>query len=660
MKLGTVAWAALSATLPAGAGAASASLPPGFPVMGARELTVRCDEELEKRRQMLGAMAAHRGPGQILQELNSLSLRVGNFDSPLAVLQNAAPDAETRAAAAACLEKLLPFSTELFQSEAVYARVRELVAHDPQDIAYRGWLLENFEDAGVTLPPAPRARVKQIQDELQSLGLRFQKAVNDDDTSVLLQPAELDGLPASWLAAHPAQPDGTVRMGLSYPSYLPFMESARDAAARQRVWTAFQGRGGPANLALLDRAVALRSELAGLYGFADFATFSMRRKMAGKPQAVADFLASVHQAVDTLEGQELEELRVLKAGMLGQPVAAVRVERWDLAFLQRQVRQQRFQIDAEALRANFPTDVSVRFAMALAETLYGIRFIEREVPVWAPGVRYYEVAAAGTGEPVPFAAVYLDLFPRAGKYSHAAAFGVRSGSVLTGQHPVKALICNLDPKGLTPDELSTLLHEFGHLLHGVLSRARYADQSGTSVRWDFVEAPSLMFEEWARSPESLRLFARLCPQCPPLSETQIARLDAAHRYGSGMHYSRQWLLASFDLALHTGAPKGALQTWTDLENATRLGHVPGTMMPASFGHLMGGYEAGYYGYMWAEVLALDMASVFRGHMLDPAVGRRYRHSILEPGGSRPPMELVHEFLGRDPDASAFLARLAGK
>lgn len=651
---------AMAAVSPSSASAAD--LPPGFTVMSAHEISVRCDVELEHRRGQLERMERHAGPGHILDEFNALSLRSGGFDDPLAVLQNASPDKDVRAAALACLEKLVPFSTELFQSTRVFARVQAFKATQPEDQAYRRLLLENFEDAGASLAEDQRVRVKAIQDDLNTLGLRFRKNVNDVDTTVALTPQEVDGLPDDWRAARRRDASGNVLVSLDYPCYGPFMEMAVNEDARRRVWTAFQNRAAPQNLALLDRALVLRSELAQVYGFPDFATFSLRRKMAGSPRAVEDFLLSVKSAVDEVEARELDDLRREKAAMKGVPAELVRLERWDIAFLQRRIQLERFAFDPEALRAQLPSGAATRFVMRIAERLYGIRFVARDVPVWHEDVRYYEVheAAAGSSTGALLGGLYLDLYPREGKFSHAAAFGIRNGSVLTGQHPIKALICNFNRRGLTPDELATLVHEFGHALHGVLSRARYADQSGTAVRWDFVEVPSLMFEEWARRGQSLAVFAEVCPECTPLSSAQIEQLAAARRFGAGMRYSRQWLFASYDLALHTGAPKSALATWEQMEGASRLGHVAETMMPASFTHIMGGYEAGYYGYMWSEVLALDMLSAFNGNLLDPVVGRRYRRTILEPGGSRPPQELVEDFLGRKPSPEAFFAQISGQ
>ena len=649
---------------PLAPGAPVAGLPPGFLEIEAPRLAARCDQELAWRRQRLAQLEAQRGPGRILEEFNELSLRTGAFDDPLGVLQNAAPDPATRAAAQACLERLVPFGTELFQSTALHARVAAYTPQDPQDASYRQWLLEQFEDAGATLPPDARAEVKRIQDELATLGLRFQRNVNEVTVTVALTPAEVRGLGEDWLAARSRDEAGRVLVGMDYPSYGPFMEQAIDADARRRVWLQFQNRAGEPNLALMDRALELRSRLAQAYGHADYASFALRRKMAGTPQAVERFLDSVRGAVLEVEARELDELRREKALAAAQDSAAGpadRVERWDLAYLQQRIKRARYNIDQEALRACFPTDAAVRFVLHVAERIYGLRFVERDVPVWHARVRYLEVReAAAADDGAPLGAIYLDLYPRSGKFSHAAVFGVRRGSALAGQYPIKALVCNLHDKGLTPAELETLFHEFGHALHGVLSRARYADQSGTAVRQDFVEVPSMMFEEWARRAASLRALREVCPDCPPLDAQRIEDMAAARRFGAGIRYARQWLFAAYDLALHRGAPGDALEIWRRMEGSTALGHVAGTMMPASFSHLMGGYEAGYYSYMWSEVLALDMLSAFGDDLLDPAVGRRYRRCVLEPGGSRPPQDLVEEFLGRPPKPDAFFAEITGR
>jgi len=654
----------LAATLMlAGAGVAAAQSPrPLVPVLDAATIDARCDGELAKLRARKAAMENGRGAGAILAEWNRLSIESGDFVNPVYLLANVDPDRATRDAAQRCVEKLIPFETELFQSEALYARVKSLAPRDAVERIYRAELLDAFEDSGVALPPEKRARAKALRDEIENLALKFQKNVNEDRTTVAVTPEEAKGLPQSWIDARKRDGEGRLIVTLDYPTYLPFLENAVSEDARRRVWTAKLKEGGAVNLELLDRVLQLRYEMARLYGLPDYATFALRRRMARTPEAVNDFLTSVKNAVDLVEARELEELRADKAALLGKPLAEVRLERWDVAFHQERVRRSRYQIDQEALRAYFPTEASIRYALTIAETLYGIRFVEADVPRWHPDVRYFDVREArADGKPGEFiGGVYLDLYPREGKYNHAAAFPVRAASTLAKRTPISVLVTNFDRRGLNHDELETLLHEFGHVLHGVLSKTRYADLGGTSVKRDFVEAPSQMFEEWARRAEPLALFAKLCPECPRLSKEQVERLRAARRFGNGIRYARQWQYAAYDMPLHTAAPKPALATWVEIERASRLGHVEGTMLPASFGHLVGGYAAGYYGYMWSEVLALDMLSGFGDKLLDARAGRRYRESILAAGGEKPPRALVEAFLGRAPSSGAFYAEITGQ
>jgi thimet oligopeptidase len=635
---------------------------PLIPLLDAAAIAARCDGELARARAALKAMESRKGPAGVLAELNRLSIGFADFAYPVYLLQSVSPDQATRDAARACLEKLLPFETEITQSEPLFGRVSALKPADAIDRAYRQDLLEKFEDGGAALPPDKRKRAKEIVDEIEKMALQFSKNVNEDPTRVVLTVAEATGLPESWLAARQRDGEGNLVLGLDYPTVVPFLTLATDEEARRKVWLAKQREGGTANIALLDRALGLRYELAQLHGEPDFATYALKRRMARTPAAVADFLATVKGAVDTVEARELEELRADKAAALGQPLPAVKLNRWDVAFHQERVRKARYRIDQEALRAYFPTAASVTYTLRLAELLYGVKFVERRVATWHEDVRYLDVfERRADGQAGAFVGgIYLDLYPRDGKYNHAAAFPVRSVSTLARRTPISVLVTNFNRKGLDHDELETLLHEFGHVLHGVLSKTRYADQGGTAVKRDFVEAPSQMFEEWARREEPLALFARICPECPRLTSEQVRQLDAARRFGRGVYFGRQWQFAVYDMTLHGGRPPAALEAWIALEKKTRLGYVEESLFPAGFGHLMGGYAAGYYGYMWSQVLALDMLSAFDGKLLNPAVGRRYRHTILANGGQRPPDALVEAFLGRKPTSEAFYAEVTGR
>lgn len=632
------------------------------PLMSAAVIEARCPAELAAARQAIARMEAASGPA-VLREWNEASLASTNFLYPVYLLANVATDKVTRDAAQACVEAFSPLETEMFQSQKLLARVKAAKPADAIDAGYRQDLLDAFEDSGATLPPAQRERVKAIREELDRIGLAFQKRVNEDETTVAMSAADVAGLPESWLKSRKRDAAGNVLVGLDYPSYGPFMQTATNEDARRRLWLAAVKQGGAENLNLLDRAVELRRELAAIYGVPDYASFTLKRRMAGSPAAVEAFLARVRGAVDAGERREIEELRADKAAYQGKPVEQVKLERWDVAFHQERIKRARYQIDQEALRAYFPTEPSVQYALRVAEKLYGIRFVATDVPTWHPDVRFYEVyEAKGARRGEFLGGVYLDLFPRDGKYNHAAAFGVAPASALTGQRPTSALVTNFNREGLNHDELETLMHEFGHVLHALLSKARYGDQAGTAVKRDFVEAPSQMFEEWARRPAPLALFAEIAPAAPRLTTEQIARLDEARKYGRGMRYGGQWLLAEYDMRLHTAGKGGkdALATWADLQKTTPLGYVEGTMFPASFGHIMGGYAAGYYGYMWSEVMALDMLAAYQGRLLDPAVGGKYRKLILERGGERAPAAMVQDFLGRKPDAKAFEAEILGQ
>lgn len=639
-----------------------------IPLFDAAAINKRCNAELASARAAIAALEKDKRPARLLPDLNRLQQRVGAFSNPVYLLANVAVDKATRDAAQQCIEKLSPLSTELYQSVPLFQRVQALKPADGVDRRYREELLENFEDSGASLPAGKRARAKAITDELDVLGLGFQKAVNEDPTTVTLTVADAAGLPEAWVAARKRDAAGNLVLGMNYPTVVPFFSNATNEDARRKVWMAFQNQGGVANLERLDKALKLRHELAQLHGQPDYATLALKRRMAETPKAVQDFLTGVREAVNQGEQRELGELRAEKAALMGKPVDQVQVQRWDTTYLQERLKRSRYAIDQEKLRAYFPTDKAVAFSIKVAERLYGISFVPAKVPVWHPDVRYYDVfeAADKAGKAVEpgkgafIGGVYLDLSPRDGKYNHAAAFPVVAGSRLSGQKPASVLVTNFNPQGLDHDELETMLHEFGHVLHGVLSTTRYIDQAGTSVKRDFVEAPSQMFEEWARRPETLAVFAEVCSECPRLSTEQLQQLDRARKFGRAMRYSRQWQYASYDMRLHTGAPKPALDTWVALEKSMPLGYVEGTNFPAGFGHLMGGYAAGYYGYLWSEVMALDMLSAFQGKLMDPATGKRYRELILSRGGEVAPLAMVEAFLGRKPNTDAFFAEITGK
>lgn len=650
---------AIAAAAFAAAVACGADQRPLVPLWNAAQVTQACDSGLARARRTIAAMEKKRGAGAIFAEWNRLQISMEDFVNPIYLLGSVHPDKAVRDAAEPCLQKFTTLSTELFQSERLFRRVRAAKAANAHQAKLRKDLIEGFEDSGVALPPAKRARAKEIFDRLEQLRQDFERSVREDPTKVTFTPAEVEGMPESWLKAQEKKRDanGNYVLGLDYPTYFPFMQNARNEEARKRYYIAKLNEGGEQNLERLYEMFRLRKELAGLYGLATFADYVLRRKMVGDAQTVGKFLADVKAAVTDLEKKELEELRAEKAKETARPLEETKLNRWDVRYYTEKVRRERFAIDQEKLRKYFPTDKSIDYTLAIAQRLYGVRFSERKVATWHEDVRHFDVLDGKTGRYI--SGFYLDLFPRDGKYKHAAAFPIRGASRLAKRTPLAALVTNFDRQGLDHDELETLLHEFGHVLHGILSKADYNPHAGTSVKGDFVEAPSQMFEEWARREQPLGFFKQVCPDCPHLTSDEIRRLDAARRYGQGILYSSQWLYATFDMALSTD-PQPPLAVWTRLEAATPLGHVEGTMFPASFEHIASNYAAGYYGYMWSQVLALDMLSAFSKDMLDPAVGRRYRETILSQGGQVEETEMVRKFLGREPSSDAFFAEITGR
>ncbi len=336
------------------------------------------------------------------------------------------------------------------------------------------------------------------------------------------------------------------------------------------------------------------------------------------------------------------------------------LQRWDVGFYTERVRQARFAVDQEQFRAHFPPQASVDFVFELARRLFGVVFEAQAQTLWHADARAWAVRDAASGRLL--GTLFTDLYPRDDKYGHAAVWSFRIGSQLAGRLPAAALVVNFNRRGLTLDELETLLHEFGHALHTLLSETRYAGNGGTRVRRDFVEAPSQMLEDWVYDPAVLALLPQVCAACPPVPAGLIGQAERARHFAKGLQVARQRLLASYDLAFHASTVADPLALWAAMERDTPLGHVDGSRFPAGFGHIAGGYAAGYYGYLWSLAVAEDLRTAFATadgapDRLNAATGRRYRQTVLARGGEVEPAELVRRFLGRPTDRRAFFEAL---
>jgi len=605
----------------------------------------------EKR---LQALPASPGP-QLLVELDGMNRRYEDVVGPLSLLNAVHPDKAVRDAADACDLGYQTFRNSFLQNPKIYALLKQVKPADDIDARLLRDTLDAFEDAGVALTPARQARAKKVSNEITRLGQLFDRRIRDDKTRVAFAPEELDGVPAEALKDRKRDATGRYVFGLDYPSYDAIIENATLGATRERMWRAFQNLGGAANLKTLQQLGQLRREYAQLFGLESYADFAMRRRMAGNAAAVQTFLGTVKDAVAQREVADLGLLREAKARDLKQSLESTTLNRWDLTYYTFSERRNRFQLDAEEFRTYFPPQASLDFVFRVAGQLFGVQFEPLQQALWHPDAQSFEVRDVASKKVL--GSFFVDLYPREGKYNHAAVWSFRNPSTLVNRTPAAGLVVNFNRQGLNIDELETLLHEFGHAMHGLLSNTRYATQGGTNVQLDFVEAPSQMLEDWVYDARVLALFKEVCPTCKPAPDDLVQRASKARDFAKGIAVARQHLYASYDLALYAKDAPEPMATWQRMEGATPLGHVKGSKFPAGFSHIATGYASGYYGYLWSLVLAEDLRTAFAADKLSREVGLRYREQVLSQGSQQAPAQLMRNFLGRETNSDAFFKSL---
>lgn len=649
--------ALLALLLSLSAAQAAPTLPgPNFPqYRSAADVASRCQAGLKGASQRVAALERRALDGGWLAAFDDLTVYLEDHQGPNDFVLNVHPNKAVRDAAQACSLRWADFGSRLGQNEKLYRALQKAPQADAIDAEFVRLASAQFEDSGVALPRPQRARAKQILDKLTELDQQFNKNLRDAGTRVAFTEAELQGVPDSVWAQAPRDAQGRRLLGVDYPTYVPVMRSAENGETRRRMWLAKTNEGGQANLDLLAQIVTLRGEYAKLFGFDNYVDFNLRRRMAQNGATATRFLDAVSGAVTAREKDELQELRAAKAQHVGTPLAQTTVERWDASFYGERVKLQKFSVDQNAFRPYFPPQASLAFALRVIEKMMGVKYERIPNALWHDEAQTYVVSDAASGKPI--AQLYVDLYPRDGKYNHAAVWPLRGSATRLQRTPAAALVVNFDRNGLTLDEVETLLHELGHAVHVNLSATRYAASAGTAVMHDFVEAPSQMLEDWVYDPQVLKLMQEVCPTCKPVPDALVAQAQAAKHDGKGGQFGRQHLYASYDLALHQQAKPEPLPLWARMEGATPLGHVPHTMFPAGFAHIAGGYGAGYYGYLWSLVVAMDLRTAFAADKLDPAVGQRYRERVLGQGAQKPAPALVRDFLGRDSNSQAFFEYL---
>ena len=637
---------------------AVASEPYRFPAMvGAAQVEASCQILLAEQRAAQQRLASWANPtsASMLVEFDAMQMRYEDTLGPLGLMAAVHPDKAIRDAADACDLAYQTFSSAFQQDAAIYERLKQVVAVDNIDQRLQRDLLDAYEDGGVALPAEKQARVRAINSELTRLTQEFERRVREDKTMVPFTAAELAGVsPAVWRKAR-RDSAGRYLLGLDTPTSDPVIEQAHRAGSRERMWRALHAKAGADNLATLGQISQLRREFAALFGFTSYADLVLRRRMALNAARVEAFLGEVKGAVVERERADLALLRAAKAAQWRLKPAATTIQRWDVRYYNERLRRARYRVNQEQFRAHFPPEASLQFVFKLAERLFGVRFVPTPQALWHADARAFSVV--DFADERPLGTLFVDLYPRADKYDHAAVWSFRNVSMLARREPAAAMVVNFNRRGLSLDELETLLHEFGHAVHSLLSAPRYVSQGGTNVLLDFVEAPSQMLEDWVYDPRVLKLFDEVCNTCKPVPPKLLARADRARHFAKGIQVSRQHLYASYDLALHAHDSPEPMALWARMEGATPLGHVAGSMFPATFGHVAGGYAAGYYSYLWSLVLAEDLRTAFAADKLDAKVGRRYRDTVLANGGQVAPQDLMQQFLGRPSDNRAFFKAL---
>lgn len=576
---------------------------------------------------------------------------------------------------------LTQYSMSILLDEALFARIKTVwerrdglnLGTEASKLLEDTW--KSFARNGANLPKDKKERFARISEELSLATLRFGQnvlAATNAFTLHLKEEAELDGLPAFVREMAAEEAAGRGEEGwiftLSQPSCSSFLKFSRRRDLRERIWMAYNGKcigGEYDNTELIRTIVSLRTEKAQILGYPTYAEYALEERMAKNTRTVMTFLEKLMAPSLPAARRDVAEVQAYarEQGFEGDLMP------WDFSFWSEKLQKERYDLDDEQLKPYFRLEAVQEAVFGLAGKLYGLQFRERpDLPVYHPDVKVFEVTEE-TGRLM--ALFYLDYFPRSNKRGGAWMTSFRELSWRDGreERPFVSVVTNFTkPAGETPSlltfgEVTTLLHEFGHALHGMLAEGRYKSLTGTSVVRDFVELPSQLMENWAYEAEFLRTFARHWQTGDTIPQEYIDRIVAARNYLAGYAQVRQLQFALTDMSWHTGngAPAADVVAFEQerLRPAAVLPQIPGIVFSPSFNHIFsGGYAAGYYSYKWAEVLEADAFAWFRGKgIFSREAAEHFRRTLLSRGGSVDADVLYRDFRGRDPEPDALLKKL---
>ncbi|EDO48068.1 predicted protein [Nematostella vectensis] len=608
--------------------------------------------------------------------LKALASSERDYSSNKSILdfpQHMSTDKDVRAASTEADRKLSDFEVEMSMRKDIFDNLVAFKENNKQPISAEAQrvldkLIKLGRRNGLHLPVDKQNEIKSIKKKLSDLGIDFNRNCNEENTKLYFTKEELAGLPDDFVNSLDKREDGKLEVSLKYPHYFPCMRKASNPETRRQLEFAFNRRCMEENTKILEELVVLRKKRSDILGYATHSDYITEMRMSKSAANVSKFLSDLAIKLHPLADAELKTMLDLKeqeCKQLGHPYDG-KINYWDMRYYMTMVEEKNYVIDHNKLKEYFPLAVVTKGLLDIYQDLLGLRFLEIKKPhVWHEDVQLFSVEDVSTSTIIGY--FYLDLFPREGKFSHAACFGLQPGCLLddgSRQLSVAAMEANFTrpseerPSLLTHQEVETFFHEFGHVMHQICAKAEFALFSGTNVERDFVEAPSQMLENWCWEKEPLRRMSAHFKDKSPIPDEMLDKLIASRNANAGVFNLRQILLGTFDQEIHT-SPQVVDTAKVFASLSDEILHIPatpGTNMPASFGHLAGGYDAQYYGYLWSEVFCMDMFySRFKKEgIMSTKVGMDYRRCILEPGGSIDATEMLKNFLGREPSQEAFL------
>ncbi|VVT58022.1 uncharacterized protein SAPINGB_P005998 [Magnusiomyces paraingens] len=645
------------------------------------------NKSIEQSKALLDDFATQDSPtwDSTLKRYLQFNAETDSATTPLLFFQNVSPHKDLRDASTKADELLSAYEIDAAMRVDVYKTFSkvfpqlEKLGLDAESLRAAKKIETRFKRDGLDLDDATREKITALRKRLSTLSIQFAKNMADEDGSLEFTAEELTGVPESVLEQLTKTEDNKYKMTFKYPDVFPVLKYAQNADVRKKVFTGFDNRNLN-NDDLLAEGVKIRSEIAPLLGYENHSAFVLDDRMAKTPANVLSFLGDLHSKLKPKAQQDVDVLLKYKAQDYKERDLDFdgKLYSWDLRFYANKLLETEYKIDAQQIANYFPLQSTVDEVLSLYEHVLRLKFYkvaDSDKQVWHEDVHQFHVwDASEDGKPTEFLGwFYLDLHPRPNKYGHAANFNLSPGYIdaKSGErvHPVTALVCNFSkptekkPSLLKHDEVVTLFHEMGHGIHNLVSKTRYSRFHGTSVEWDFVEAPSQMLEYWPWNKAQLKQLSKHYESGEPLSDSLIDSLIRTKHVNDGINLTRQVFLASFDLAIHLlkkDEPIDLVDKWYQLRTEYCLDTTGDFKSHAfsAFGHLMGGYDSGYYGYLWSEVFACDMYyTKFKADPLNSQAGYEYKTKVIGPGGSRDAMDSLKDFLGREPNNVAFMEEL---